>query len=69
MVLEHHSELVKANIIAILGTIITVPIPLLIPLLVDEVLLEKPGPVSRSSTACFPSPGIHRCSTSGSFWW
>ena len=54
MVLEHHGELAKANIIAILGTIIAVPIPLLIPLLVDEVLLEKPGPAVPFMNQVFP---------------
>ncbi|MCW8949493.1 MAG: ABC transporter ATP-binding protein/permease [Sedimenticola sp.] len=54
MVLQHHSELIKANIIAILGTIITVPIPLLIPLLVDEVLLNKPGPSVPFINSLFP---------------
>ncbi|MCW8889382.1 MAG: ABC transporter ATP-binding protein/permease, partial [Sedimenticola sp.] len=54
MVFQHRSELVKANIIAILGTIITVPIPLLIPLLVDEVLLEKPGPSVPFMNSLFP---------------
>lgn len=54
MVLEHRSELVKANIIAIIGTFISVPIPLLIPLLVDEVLLDKPGPSVPLMNALFP---------------
>jgi ATP-binding cassette subfamily C protein len=54
MVLEHRSELVKANIIAILGTFISVPIPLLIPLLVDEVLLDKPGPSVPLMNSLFP---------------
>ncbi len=54
MVFQHRSELVKANIIAILGTIITVPIPLLIPLLVDEVLLDKPGPSVPFMNSLFP---------------
>lgn len=43
-ILGHRSELVKANIIAILGALVAVPVPLLIPLLVDEVLLHQPGP-------------------------
>lgn len=43
MVLKHRKELIKANIIAILGALVAVPIPLLIPLLVDEVLLDQPG--------------------------
>jgi len=54
MVLEHRSELVKANIIAILGTCISVPIPLLIPLIVDEVLLDKPGPGVPLMNTLFP---------------
>lgn len=43
MVLKHRKELIKANMIAILGAIVAVPIPLLIPLLVDEVLLDQPA--------------------------
>lgn len=54
MVFEHRSELVKANIIAILGTFISVPIPLLIPLIVDEVLLDKPGPSVPLMNSLFP---------------
>jgi len=54
MVLQHRGELVKANLIAILGTAIAVPIPLLIPLLVDEVLLEKPGPAVPFMNQFFP---------------
>lgn len=40
---KHKSKLVFANIIAILATLISVPIPLLMPLMVDEVLLNKPA--------------------------
>lgn len=40
---KHKSKLVFANIIAILATLISVPIPLLMPLMVDEVLLDKPA--------------------------
>lgn len=43
--LEHRRELVLANLIAILATVVSVPLPLLMPLLVDEVLLNKPGVV------------------------
>ncbi|WP_428772519.1 ABC transporter ATP-binding protein [Vibrio sp.] len=39
----HKSKLVLANVIAILATLVSVPIPLLMPLMVDEVLLDKPG--------------------------
>ncbi len=43
MIASHRRELVAANLIAVLGALAAVPVPLLIPLLVDEVLLEKPG--------------------------
>ena len=39
----YKSRLVVANIIAIVATLISVPIPLLMPLMVDEVLLHKPS--------------------------
>lgn len=41
--LEHKKELFSAQLIAILATIASVPVPLLMPLLVDEVLLHNPG--------------------------
>ncbi|PIE25313.1 MAG: ABC transporter ATP-binding protein [Neptuniibacter caesariensis] len=40
---EHKTELVKANIIALFAAIASVPLPLFMPLLVDEVLLDQPG--------------------------
>jgi len=43
LVLQHKGLLIKAHIIAILATLATVPLPLLLPLLVDEVLLNDPG--------------------------
>ena len=42
IVREHKKDLVTANIVAILAALSSVPIPLLMPLLVDEVLLNKP---------------------------
>ena len=36
-------ELILANIIAVFGACVAVPVPLLIPILVDEVLLDKPA--------------------------
>lgn len=39
---HHKKRLFWANVIAILATLVSVPIPLLMPLMVDEVLLEKP---------------------------
>ncbi|EPR5025827.1 ABC transporter ATP-binding protein [Vibrio fluvialis] len=40
---KHKSKLLYANAIAIAATLISVPIPLLMPLMVDEVLLNQPG--------------------------
>ena len=54
MILSYRSQLIKANIIAILGALASVPIPLLIPLLVDEVLLNQPGTTVASINAIFP---------------
>ncbi len=45
LALQHRRTLIAANIIAIFAVLASVPIPLLIPLLVDEVLLDKPGKV------------------------
>ncbi|KID58897.1 ABC transporter ATP-binding protein [Pseudoalteromonas luteoviolacea] len=42
-VLKHKKPLVYAHIIALLAALVSVPIPLMMPLLVDEVLLAKPG--------------------------
>lgn len=42
---RHKRQLITANIIAIIATLASVPVPLLMPLLVDEVLLDKPGVV------------------------
>ncbi|MGJ0491757.1 ABC transporter ATP-binding protein [Methylobacter sp.] len=43
IVSEHKKQLIHTHLIAILATIASVPVPLLMPLLVDEVLLNKPG--------------------------
>ncbi|MBD3810526.1 MAG: ABC transporter ATP-binding protein, partial [Sulfuricurvum sp.] len=43
MMLHYKRSLILGNIIAIAATLVSIPIPLLIPLLVDEVLLEKKG--------------------------
>lgn len=40
---EHKRVLIIANIVALLAVVATVPIPLLMPLLVDEVLLNQPA--------------------------
>ncbi len=41
LALRHKKALLLANLVAVLATLCTVPIPLLLPLLVDEVLLGK----------------------------
>lgn len=51
---EHKREIVYANIIAILATLANVPVPLLMPLLVDEVLLNKPAMVIKTINAITP---------------
>ncbi|WP_281543943.1 ABC transporter ATP-binding protein [Grimontia sp. SpTr1] len=40
---KHKKRLITANLIAICATLISVPIPLFMPLMVDEVLLNKPA--------------------------
>ncbi len=40
---RHRPRLIAANLIAIVATLVSVPIPLLMPLMVDEVLLNKPA--------------------------
>ena len=43
LALPHRQRLVNAHLVAILAAALAVPVPLLMPLLVDEVLLHKPG--------------------------
>ena len=52
--LEHKRDLINAHMIAILAVIASVPIPLLMPLLVDEVLLDKPGTLVNLINSLFP---------------
>lgn len=52
--LEHKKELIVSHFIAILATIASVPVPLLMPLLVDEVLLHKPGIIIQTVNLFFP---------------
>ena len=39
----HKAALLKGNLIALLAVICSVPVPLFLPVLVDEVLLNRPG--------------------------
>ncbi|WP_045411155.1 ABC transporter ATP-binding protein [Vibrio owensii] len=51
---KHKSKLILANLIAVLATLISVPIPLLMPLMVDEVLLDKPASGLTAMNAVLP---------------
>ncbi len=53
--MRHRGLLLRANLIAILTAFLSVPIPLLIPLLVDEVLLKQPGPLTQAIDQIFPA--------------
>ncbi|MCW8852555.1 MAG: ABC transporter ATP-binding protein, partial [Gammaproteobacteria bacterium] len=55
IVKQHKSALVLANVIAIFAAAISVPVPLLMPLLVDEVLLDKPGKIVELLSGIFPA--------------
>lgn len=48
MMLRYKRELIWGNLIAIFATLISIPVPLLIPLMVDEVLLKKGGVVTET---------------------
>ena len=52
---RHKKQLILANLIAIVATIASIPVPLLLPLLVDEVLLNKPGVVVQTINSITPS--------------
>ncbi|MGR9086002.1 MAG: ABC transporter ATP-binding protein [Gammaproteobacteria bacterium] len=52
--LEHRKALILSHLIAILATVASVPVPLLMPMLVDEVLLKKPGYVMHFIDHWFP---------------
>ncbi|MEW6444749.1 MAG: ABC transporter ATP-binding protein [Pseudomonadota bacterium] len=52
--LEHRAALARAHIVAILAAAVSIPLPILLPLLVDEVLLNQPGPLVHATQALFP---------------
>ncbi len=54
MALRHKRQLAFAHLIAITAVLASIPIPLLIPLLIDEVLLDKPGKVVATISKYFP---------------
>ncbi len=55
MAKAHKKPLLSANLIALLAVLASVPVPLLMPLLVDEVLLNQPGIAINTVQAIFPS--------------
>ena len=54
----HRQRLLLANVVAVLAVVASVPIPLLLPLMVDEVLLHHPGRMVAAIGAWFP-PAWH----------
>jgi ATP-binding cassette subfamily C protein len=52
---QHRTQFVQANFIALLAVIAAVPVPLLLPLMVDEVLLHHPGKMVAVIGAWFPA--------------
>ena len=58
LALQHRKTLMTANIIAVFAVIASVPIPLFIPLLVDEVLLDQPGKVVAAFDSLFSTENL-----------
>ena len=54
VVKKHKKQLLLANLIAIVATIASIPVPLLMPLLVDEVLLNNPSIVVETINNIMP---------------
>ncbi|HEY5791195.1 MAG TPA: ABC transporter ATP-binding protein [Gammaproteobacteria bacterium] len=52
--LRHRRELVIAHVVAVFAVLLSVPTPLLMPLLVDEVLLDQPAFLVTTMQALFP---------------
>ena len=51
--LLHKKELITANIIAIIATLLFIPIPLLMPLLIDEILLDPSSTLTSQAPIFF----------------
>ena len=51
----HRARLLQANLIALLAVAAAAPVPLLLPLMVDEVLLQHPGKMVAAIGAWFPA--------------
>ncbi|WP_237467873.1 ABC transporter ATP-binding protein [Vibrio stylophorae] len=52
---QYKHRLMIANLIAIAATLVTVPIPLILPIMVDEVLLKQPGQAIHFFNQILPS--------------
>lgn len=59
LALRHRKALLLANLLAVLGVLASVPIPLLLPLLVDEVLLHQGDAALRMMDRFLPSTWQH----------
>lgn len=53
---QHRAALLRGNVVAILAVLAAVPVPLILPLLVDEVLLGHPGLFVATFGPWFPEP-------------
>ncbi len=53
--LAHRRALIQAHVVAVLAAAVSIPLPILLPLLVDEVLLNQPGPLVHATQALFPA--------------
>ncbi|MDD1611507.1 MAG: ABC transporter ATP-binding protein/permease [Methylococcaceae bacterium] len=52
---EHKKALIYSHVIAVLAMIANVPVPLFMPLLVDEILLHKPGLIIQTLNPLVPA--------------
>ncbi len=52
---SHRRALVQGNLLALFAVMAAVPVPLFLPLLVDEVLLHRPGPFIATLGPWFPA--------------
>jgi len=55
-ILKYKKELLLANVVAVLAVLMSLPIPLLVPYLIDEILLKKPAIMIASINSFFSPP-------------
>ena len=53
--LQHKKQLIIGHLVALTATAVSVPVPLLMPLLVDEILLQHPGLVLKTVNPYLPA--------------